>query len=475
MTHPELNPRRAGALLSLGAIGIAVITVLLAPHITAHTSTQTSLPATPNVIPSSPTHSPELAPHAVHTDVWSPPPKQAVLSDNPHIPALASLPGAPVTVVLDFGGHTLVPGDRWHGKFAFAEHLPVRLPAATHESYPETLSSADITNVWRQVAEDFAPWNVNVTTLDVPDTYIHRSAPDDPHFGARVGIVPRSGHYSYRSREDDYERIGTGAQDLVNFPIEVQRAHHLSALAWTNTDTSLPSVADAITHEVGHVFGLTHAHRYTYHEDGDIAEVEKYFVNKTTWTALMGAAVENIGLSIWHNNSHPDAVGHRDPLAQLDEILTRRAQDTAAAGKNNPANALPLDHHTAVRGVLTSAQDRDTYTVTVDKLTPHFDITVETLPRPNVNIAISVYHQDTNTQILDSFSVDLDTEYNADTQSTDVIGSGINGRLRWVQPGQYTITIEPATITGDDTYGSLGNYRLTVGTPISHHRGASTE
>ena len=75
------------------------------------------------------------------------------------VPALESLPGAADTLYLDFDGHASGPGgDHW-GVYT--------IPAFDQNSNPGEWTPgerATIYNVWRSVAEDYAPFNINVTT-----------------------------------------------------------------------------------------------------------------------------------------------------------------------------------------------------------------------------------------------------------------------------------------------------------------------
>jgi hypothetical protein len=74
------------------------------------------------------------------------------------VPVLDSRPGAPVSLHLDFDGHTAT--DDWGGYAAAAFDLT---------GGPATVTPGErlaIHNLWRVVAEDFAPFGVNVTTAE---------------------------------------------------------------------------------------------------------------------------------------------------------------------------------------------------------------------------------------------------------------------------------------------------------------------
>jgi len=77
---------------------------------------------------------------------------------GPLVPPFASRPGAPVNLFLDIDGHSA--SDEWGTYSADAFNL---------NGGPATVTPGErlaIHNLWRVVAEDFAPFNVNVTTVE---------------------------------------------------------------------------------------------------------------------------------------------------------------------------------------------------------------------------------------------------------------------------------------------------------------------
>src|SRR6476620_5808821 len=75
------------------------------------------------------------------------------------LPQLASRPGAPATLYLDFDGNV----ERQWGA-----HANVVTPAYDTDGNPASFSAAElaaIREIWSRVAEDYAPFNVNVTTV----------------------------------------------------------------------------------------------------------------------------------------------------------------------------------------------------------------------------------------------------------------------------------------------------------------------
>src|SRR5438874_6455891 len=85
-----------------------------------------------------------------------------VPSNDPNliVPAFSSLPGARANLYLDFNGH-------FDGTWGTYSNIDT--PAYDIDGNPSVFSAAEQSNIyqiWQAVAEDYAPFNVNVTTVD---------------------------------------------------------------------------------------------------------------------------------------------------------------------------------------------------------------------------------------------------------------------------------------------------------------------
>src|SRR5688572_14916358 len=77
-------------------------------------------------------------------------------------PSLSSRPGAAASLYLDFDGHY----ERQWGRYANAS-----TPAYDTDGNPGSFGAAEqaaIREIWSRVAEDYAPFNINVTTVQPP-------------------------------------------------------------------------------------------------------------------------------------------------------------------------------------------------------------------------------------------------------------------------------------------------------------------
>ncbi len=119
-------------------------------------------------------------------------------------------------------------------------------PGAAHTLYlafgPDAPTSS-IQPIWQNVANLFAPWNVNVTTIQ----------PNDPSLSyAQVNIGGSTPANSPNSEELGQANIG-GAFEGYGFAI-VPAQVYAGTIGWSN----ITEISHAVAHEAGHLYGLEH-------------------------------------------------------------------------------------------------------------------------------------------------------------------------------------------------------------------------
>ncbi|MBV8431211.1 MAG: hypothetical protein JO244_08620, partial [Solirubrobacterales bacterium] len=153
--------------------------------------------------------------------------------------ALQSLPGAPATLYLNFTGDAAdLPG--WN-------NAPI--PAFDTDGDPTTFSPgelASITQIWGAVAEDFAPFNINVTTVR-PTDWAHVERVDIGGTNAVLQGLPSE---------------AGGVSDVGSFATSSDQHPSISFVFAAALLGQPKAVGDAVSHEAGHALGLDHQSLY---------------------------------------------------------------------------------------------------------------------------------------------------------------------------------------------------------------------
>jgi hypothetical protein len=235
---------------------------------------------------------------------------------------LHSNPTASRTILLDFDG-AYVGGTAWNTQSGVtAAAHPVWDPAGNGAAFSDSERQL-VQQVWAMVAEDYAPFDVDVTTEDLGTDRIERSSSSDAVYGTRVLVTPsddpflkicnrQCGGVAYL---DVYDQVGSGYQPAWVFP---------QALG-----NSAKNIAEAASHEAGHNLGLEH----------DGTETLGYYTGHGPWAPIMGVGYER-PLVQWSAGSYSGANNGQDDLAVLTGYLGAR-QDEAAGSAVTPTT-LPV-------------------------------------------------------------------------------------------------------------------------------------
>jgi hypothetical protein len=169
------------------------------------------------------------------------------------------MPAAPYEIYLDFGGFS------FNGDWA-DQGLPGITPAYDTNGDASTFSASELTNiqnVWSRVAEKYAPFNVNVTTVD-PAVAAGQAANDTQ----RQNYYDNEPKMMHTVIGGDGAWTGGGGGGIsagVGFTADAQpgsNGYHMDWVFSALAPTNLHFVGDASAHENGHGLGLSHQSDY---------------------------------------------------------------------------------------------------------------------------------------------------------------------------------------------------------------------
>ncbi|MGR8931047.1 MAG: PKD domain-containing protein [Gammaproteobacteria bacterium] len=344
---------------------------------------------------------------------------------------LHSKAGASKTIYLNFVGYS-VTGTVWSKSTLDA--LPYDL-----NGRPDVFDDNErrnIISIWSRVAEDYAPFDIDVTTeAPLADALFRNSASDDS-YGTQVVITP-SNLFNCKCGGSAYVGVVNSLNNRYFQPAWIFQ-HSLA--------NNEKFIAEAVSHEAGHTLGLLH----------DGTKTKAYYTGhgtgNTSWAPIMGVGYFKT-VTQWSNGDYPDANNLQDDLAV---ILSKgiSARDDDFANSFGQASSLTISNtgttaNVKTVGVIERSDDVDTFILNT------LGGRVRLKARPvavggNLDIKLALF--DVNKQAVanaspnDSLSATIDTSLPGGTYFLTVAGVGRS---------------QSDSGFGYSNYGSLGQYEIT--------------
>jgi hypothetical protein len=378
---------------------------------------------------------------------------------------LHSKPSAANILYLDFDGHDLID-TAWNG---YSGQTVLYMKPYSSDSDYSSFSTSELDRIaesWRRVAEDFAPFDVDVTTEEPPFTINQTTGRIE--YGSNVGHI-----------------LTTNQQDLYGYWVYTQGGCGCGGVAYYNGfgssslspglvfNTGTNGVSEAISHEFGHNLNLTHDGQ----SPGDGAYYWGHGSGAVSWGPIMGASY-NVNMTQWSRGEYLNANNTQDDMAQIASLLSYRSddhEDLLFAG----ATPLVIVNNTEVdslgrvsdpswavfenKGVIENRNDIDLFSMTIGvgtialTITPaHYEV-YATGTRSNLDLRVT---------LLDEFGTVLQTS-NPDLD--------IDAMINYVAPALGTYYLEIIGVGRGDSlsdgytdYGSIGQYHIhgTVPPPV---------
>ncbi|WP_166134025.1 Ig-like domain repeat protein [Nocardioides ochotonae] len=341
---------------------------------------------------------------------------------------LNSLPGAGATIYLDFDGVEISSsyGSRWQESYGVSGSVPGWDPKNNGAAFNDDEKRAVI-EVWQRVAEDFHPFNVNVTTV----------APANLLTFPGYHAVITGNQAAHKALCDE----GCGGIAYVG----VDPSRNQFKPAWTLTrgsGNSAANVAEVTSHEIGHNLGLYH------HGKGST----EYYAGHSGWAPIMGDSYGKEHTR-WANGAWPDATQPKqDDLA----IIRGRLGSRADGGPENWQDAR-WTRTAAIRGEDGHHETRD---IDIFQLgTCQGDVKVR------VNIAPKGSNTDTRIGVTNAVGDDV---YEHAPTSREDVDTTVKGLPR---DTYYLKVMTDARGEYQNDYGVLGYYDWSVtgcdGVPVT--------
>ena len=345
---------------------------------------------------------------------------------------LHSRPGANRVIYLDFDGHT----DTTPGFWKDGAYAPVFNVSGDDPAVFSTDERNRIIEIWQRVSEDYAMFDIDVTTEEPSVEALRKSGSSDVQYGMRC-VIGGSGSLWYGNNVGGVALSGTfnANQDVPCWVFPVG-----------GTGFGAKNVAEAASHEVGHTLGLAH--------DGVQGGTGAY-TGQGNWAPIMGVSYSK-PISHWSKGEYASPNNTQDDLAVM---LTKGAvyRPDDHGGTVATATTLSADSDSAsVSGVIERNTDLDFFRI--DSVGGSLVIQMKPAPSgANLRLEVKLY---------DSVGAVLQTATSADV-------GGLSGGTqpvtlsRTVAAGVFYVSVDgigagdPLT-TGYTDYASLGQYTGSI-------------
>ncbi|GAA4696406.1 hypothetical protein GCM10023226_38560 [Nocardioides nanhaiensis] len=345
---------------------------------------------------------------------------------------LHSNPTASLTILLDFDG-SYVGGTAWNSQTGVTPGThPAWDPAGNGATFSDSEKQL-VQEVWAMVAEDYAPFDVDVTTEDTGPAAIERSDSGDTVYGTRVLVTPSEDPFAKICNRECggvaylsvFDQVGSGFQPAWVFP---------QALG----DDS-KNIAEAASHEAGHNLGLDH----------DGTATTGYYTGHGIWAPIMGVGYDR-PLVQWSAGSYSGANNPQDDLGILSGYLGARP-DEATGSVATPAS-LPLGD-----AVIGTPGDVDTFVLGACAANAVVQVQPSALA-PNLDVRAT---------LVDADGVERASAAPVSGPGSRATASGLGASLTVPSGDGWVLTVEGVgqgswSGGGYDDYGSLGAYTVSA-------------
>lgn len=335
------------------------------------------------------------------------------------VPTLNSYTNASAVIFLDFDGH-YVSGTMWNVSGAF-------------NCNSSGLSSDAITEVFNRIAEDYRPFNINVTTSETK----YNQAPMTKRM--RVVITTSNEWYGTTAGGVAYVNSFTWGDNTPCFVFSALHGYNVK------------NIAEAAAHEAGHTLGLRHQSVY----NASCVKTSEYNWGQGSgeigWAPIMGAGY-NQNMTLW--NSGPNSISCNHIQSDLTIITNAtngfgfRADDHTDGYATATGASFDTNGQFTISGVVEKNDDADLFKFTMPT---YGRLQLNAIPY-NVGSSNSGSDLDLQVEFLDGSYATIGT-YNPGNLLSSLVDS-------FISAGTYYLRIDGKGNVYAPEYGSLGSYSL---------------
>lgn len=298
-----------------------------------------------------------------------------------------------------------------------------------------------IQSVWQRVAEDFAAFDIDVTTEKPLSAALERESISDNIFGTRALIS---------NDTVIFEKCKCSGLAYVGVFDSIGKLHDINQPAWIFTQgvgDNPKYIAEAVTHEIGHTLGLSH----------DGSKSSSYFAGSDGWAPIMGVGFFQ-PVTQWSKGEYQEADNLEDDFAVMQSYGLRLRVDE---DQNSEESARAIKENQSLGGVIAAASDKDYFLFTPKKSSDYlFAVSTATLS-PNLDVNFTLYP-------INKISEKVVINPPLVVNGADVI-QGLSVRYsRQLKSGtSYILVIDGQSASNSSrsaftNYGSIGTYKFTI-------------
>jgi Ca2+-binding RTX toxin-like protein len=369
---------------------------------------------------------------------------------------LNSNPNAKHTIYLDFDGH-VTENTYWND----STRSKIISPAYDTDGNAAIFSAKElkeIVGIWQRVAEDFAPFEVNVTTAAPNIEDLRNTGLNDTRWGIHTLMTQNVNMV-------DNKTLFSGAGGIA----------YLGSFNWDDATPIFAfnkgenNAALTASHEIGHSLGLDHDGLLDSNPTDTINDAKAYYSGHgsgdTSWGSLMGAPF-NKSLTQWSKGDYKNADNTEDDLAIITTENGFGYRRDEVGDTNSTATRLYADASNKVStfGIIERNTDKDVFSFATG--TGNVTLNIAAASRAYIVDAQGNF----SPQYLDAQGTNLDLWagiYNAngtlvaESNPADLLSASFTNLF--LNAGLYYLQIDGVGKTGTNSYsdyGSLGQYAI---------------